>query len=183
MAPCTSSVDYRVLKEILTTTITSIADEAYQAEDFEDVVASHESFFLGVAQLTDRLNPGPLRQAAKHVFVCNHFQANPFTAVTVQIVSAFVACRTKLKGYQGSGGSHGSAWHKSVKRVVDKMHSKRIQSNKNGGGNVSASPSPAKLDHNVSGSTSPAKLEPLQQLVDRENEEVQIPNIRTTHRI
>ena len=159
MAPSTSSVDYRVLKTILTTTITSIQDEAYQAEDFEEVVASYESFFLGVAQLTDRLNLGPLRQAAKHVFACNHFQANQ---CTVQIVSAFVACRTKLKGYQGSGGSHGSAWHKSVKRVVDKMHCKSIQSKKIGGGNVSASPSPAKLDQNVSGSTSPARLEPLQ---------------------
>ena len=126
MAPSACTIDYNVLKTILTTTVPSIADEAYAVNDYDSIVATYEAFFLGVAQLSDRLNAAPLKAAAKHVFNCEAIEAIKFST---QLVGAFLFCRSKLKGYQGSGGSHGSAWHKSVKAVVDKMH-KPIQMKK-----------------------------------------------------
>ena len=141
MAPSACTIDYNVLETILTTTVPSIADEAYAVNDYESIVATYEAFFLGVAQLSDRLNPAPLKAAAKHVFNCDAIEANKFST---QLVGAFQFCRSKLKGYQGSGGSHGSAWHKSVKAVVDKMH-KPIQMKKNSEEDTQARTSPTKL--------------------------------------
>ena len=147
MAPAACTIDYNVLKTILTTTVPSIADEAYAVNDYESIVGTYEAFFLGVAQLSDRLNPAPLKAAARHVFNCDAIEANKFST---QLVGAFQFCRTKLKGYQGSGGSHGSAWHKSVKAVVDKMH-KPLQSKK--------------TSEDLLPSTSPLKPESETQLV------------------
>ena len=141
MAPSACTIDYSVLKTILTTTVTSIADEAYAVNDYEKIVVSYEAFFLGVAQLSDRLNAAPLKAAAKHVFNCEAIEAVKFST---QLVGAFQFCRSKLKGYQGSGGSHGSTWHKSVKAVVDKMH-KPIQVKKNSEEDTQARTSPTKL--------------------------------------
>ena len=62
MAPSACTIDYNVLKTILTTTVSSLADEAYAVNDYESIVATYEAFFLGVAQLSDRLNAAPLRR-------------------------------------------------------------------------------------------------------------------------
>ena len=159
MAPSACTIDYKVLKTILTTTVISIADEAYAVDNYENIVASYEGFFMGVAQLSDRLNKDPLKQAAKHVFNCTNMEATKFST---QLVGAFQFCRSKLKGYQGSGGSHGSTWHKSVKAVVDKMH-KPLQSKK--------------TSEDLLPSTSPMKPGSENQLVAVESRKVQLSNI------
>ena len=158
MAPSASSIDYKVLKTILTTTVTSISDEAYAVDNYEVIVGSYESFLLGVAQLSDRLNVAPLKTAAKHIFNCSAIEANKFST---QLVEAFKFCRNKLKGYQGTPGKD---WHKSVAAVVDKMYSKPTLQNK-------------RTNEDLSPKNSPTKPASEHQLVEVGRQQVQLSNI------
>ena len=157
MAPSASSIDYKVLKTILTTTIKSISDEAYAVDNYESIVGSYESFLLGVAQLSDRLNSAPLKAAAKHIFNCSGIEATKFST---QLVEAFKFCRSKLKGYQGTPGKD---WHKSVAAVVDKMYTKPILQNK-------------RTSEDLSPKTSPTKANSEHQMVAVDDQKVQLSN-------
>ena len=117
-SPASSSIDYTVLKTILTTTIKGIADEAYVVDDIESVVQSYEPFLIGVAQLSDRLNPAPLKSAAVHIFNATPIEALKFST---QLVEAFKHCKGKLKSYKGTAPK---TMHTSVARVVHKMYTK-----------------------------------------------------------
>ena len=158
MAPSASSIDDKVLTTILTTTIKSISDEAYAVDNHESIVASYESFLLGVAQLSDRLNSAPLKAAAKHIFNCSTIEANKFST---QLVEAWKFCRSKLKGYQGTPGKD---WHKSVATVVHKMYTKPILQNK-------------RTNEDLSPKVSPTKPASEHQLVEVGRQQVQLSNI------
>ena len=147
-----------MLKTILTTTVTSIADEAYAVDNYENIVGSYESFLIGVAQLSDRLNSAPLKAAAKHIFNCSTIEANKFST---QLVEAFKFCRSKLKGYQGTPGKD---WRKSVATVVHKMYTKPILQNK-------------RTNEDLSPKVSPTKPASEHQLVEAGRQQVQLSNI------
>ena len=144
-----------MLTTILTTTIKSISDEAYAVDNHESIVASYESFLLGVAQLSTRLNSSPLKTAAKHVFNCSTIEANKFAT---QLVEAWKFCRVKLKGYQGTPSKD---WHKSVATVVHKMYTKPILTNK-------------KTNEDLSPKISPTKPPSEHQLVEVGRHQVQL---------
>ena len=161
MAPYASSIDDKVLTTILTTTIKSISDEAYAVDNHESIVASYESFLLGVAQLSDRLNASPLKTAAKHIFNCSSLEANKFST---QLVEAFKFCRSKMKGYQGTPGKD---WHKSVSAVVHKMYTKS---------NLQSKKTYEDLSPKTSPRTSPTKSDSGDQLLALGDRQVQLSN-------
>ena len=161
MAPSASSIDYKVLKTILTTTIKSISDEAYAVDNYESIVGSYESFLLGVAQLSDRLNSAPLKAAGKHIFNCSAIEATKFST---QLVEAFKFCRSKMKGYQGTPGKE---WHTSVSAVVHKMYTKPNLQSKKTNEDLSPKTSPR---------TSPTKSNSADQLLALGDRQVQLSN-------
>ena len=85
-----STLDFSVVRMLLTQNVLQISDEAYKSDNVEAVAASYEKFIAGVAQISDRLNPGPLKQAAKHVFNCTLPEAELFAA---RVVAAFIHCK------------------------------------------------------------------------------------------
>ena len=116
--PATSSADAKVY--ILKGTVSTIDDEKYKHGDHADIIAAYESFFLAVSAVTDRLNTNPLVTATKIVLQSKPEVANLFAS---SICSAFVHCRSKLKGYNGTGGPKlEEKWGTAVKRVVDVMY-------------------------------------------------------------
>ena len=155
MAPSASSIDCSMLSTILTTTISSISDGAFEVDDVERIVEKYEAFFLGVAQLSDRLNGSPLKAAAKNVFNCTNITA---TKCSTQVVEAWKFCRTRLKGYQGAPCKD---WNKSVVNVVHKMYTKPTLLNK-------------KTIEDLSPKTSPTKPPSEHQLVEVGRHRVQL---------
>ena len=118
--PATSSADSKVLQDILKGTVSTIDDEKYKHGDHADIVAAYEPFFIAVSAITDRLNVNPLVTATKVVLQSKPEMANIFAN---SICSAFVHCRTKLKGYNGTGGPGlDEKWGAAIKRVVDVMY-------------------------------------------------------------
>ena len=129
--PATSSADAKVLQDILKGTVSTIDDEKYKHGDHADIVAAYEPLFLAISAITNRLNLSPLVAATKIVLQSKPEVANLFAS---SICSAFVSCRTKLKGYNGIGGPMLEArWSPAVKRVVDVMYRR---------GETSKAPSP-----------------------------------------
>ena len=142
--PATSSADSKVLQDILKGTVSTIDDEKYKHGDHADIVAAYEPFFISVSAITDRLNVIPLVTATKIVLQSKPEVANIFAN---SICSAFVHCRTKLKGYNGIGGKKlDEKWGTAVKRVVDVMYRR---------GEKSKAPTPVK-------NLSPNTKQPLQ---------------------
>ena len=118
--PAASSTDAKVLQDILKGTVSTIDDEKYKHGDYVDIVAAYESFFLAVSAITDRLNANPLVTATKIVLQSKPEVANRFAS---SICAAFAHCRSKLKGYNGTGGPNLEVkWGTAVKRVVDVMY-------------------------------------------------------------
>ena len=130
-------------------------------DNYENIVGSYESFLIGVAQLSDRLNVAPLKTVAKHIFNCSSLEANKFST---QLVEAFKFCRSKMKGYQGTPGKD---WHKSVSAVVHKMYTKPNLLSKKTNEDLSPKTSPR---------TSPTKSDSGDQLLALGDRQVQLSN-------
>ena len=114
-------------------------------EDIEEVVASYEKFIDSVGQISDRLNPVPLKQVATFVSNCSSVEADLFSS---QVVAAFNFCRKRITSHASKEAPSSVSWHTAVQSIVTRMWRKstKVQVSAAPSPVSSAAPTPTKAD-------------------------------------